>query len=469
MFRAYFRLTLLMLLAVTVARADAGDAVVIVYAQFPGNAYEIGTGAFIDHDGLVLTADHVVHHIALSPPATSTSGSVPTPVVPTSITVYSAFLKAKLSVDLTQQGNLTSGALTATEWIDIALIRVNLTDTQKLQLQPLDLSPSAPARGESLNAYGPLCTISTDERCFQPAVTQTVLNNAPSSSRDYQVRDNITPGYSGGPLVNASGNIVGVASWGDVQNGTFATRASYVPSQYILRFFLGRAPIPSMLSAADACTRVQPLPSLTVFDWDQLSQRWVSQSNLLQSQEQCNCCCASLDKARNASIAPGAVGSCRPPFCAEQRFYGLANAIELAVATKTVDAGTAVQYQAFKATFRQIDLQQLPPERQRDLYTKFGSMAGELATNSEASKHSEFSDAGDTAIVALERSQQIKETQDNYYSMAKLFQAEGDAKNAIAASVLATVIDESPSTVHELKINPQALRKSIQASALAKQ
>ena len=77
--------------------------------------------------------------------------------------------------------------------------------------------------------------------------------------------------------------------------------------------------------------------------------------------------------------------------------------------------------------------------------------------------------SGDTAIVALERSQQIKETQDNYYSMAKLFQAEGDAKNAIAASVLATVIDESPSTVHELKINPQALRKSIQASALAKQ
>jgi hypothetical protein len=147
----------------------------------------------------------------------------------------------------------------------------------------------------------------------------------------------------------------------------------------------------------------------------------------------------------------------------------LANAIELAVATKTVDAGTAVQYQALKATFRQIDLQQLPAERQRDLYTKFGSMAGELATNSEASKHSEFSDAGDTAIVALERSQQIKETQDNYYSLAKLFQAVGDAKNAIAASVLATVIDESPSTVHELKINPEALRKSIQASALAKQ
>src|ERR1700731_796574 len=81
--RLGFRFTLVTLICTVAARAATQDAVVVIYAQFPGyNTYEIGTGTFVDHDGLVLTADHVVHHLSLSPPVSYMANSVPTPVKP---------------------------------------------------------------------------------------------------------------------------------------------------------------------------------------------------------------------------------------------------------------------------------------------------------------------------------------------------------------------------------------------------
>lgn len=60
-------IVLALALAPSLKASGSADAVVIIYATFPGNnTYEIGTGAFVDHDGLVLTADHVVHRVALS-------------------------------------------------------------------------------------------------------------------------------------------------------------------------------------------------------------------------------------------------------------------------------------------------------------------------------------------------------------------------------------------------------------------
>lgn len=458
-----------LLLTTMVSRAATKDAIVIIYAQFPGhNSYEIGTGVFVDHDGLVLTADHILHHISLSPPATSTAGSVPSGVSPVSISIYSAFLSAKIDIDLRQAEAVAGGRIGAQQWMDIALIRVPLTESQRLQIQPLDLSQSAPAFGEALSAYGPLCTNPDDSRCFQPAITATVLNSDPARSRDYQVRDNITLGYSGGPLVNTSGDVVAVASWGDVSIGNQIVRGSYVPSLYVLRYFLDRAPTSVLLAAADACDHIHSLPYLTSFDWQELSARWNTQANLLQNAEQCTCCCESLDKARNALGAPSVIGSCAPPFCAERRFYALAETVSLALQTKSTDAGTARAYQSLKLAFAQIDVKKLPAEKQSYLLTRFGTTLSEIATNDETSHDPAFSDARGIAIAALERSQQIKEIPENYFVMAELFKSVGDKIHAAAADVLGTVIDVPASAVRsDLKINRDALLKNLQAGVAA--
>ena len=313
------RTTFLIVLTAFVSRAATKDAIVIVYAQFPNGQYEIGTGAFVDHDGLVLTADHVVHHIEMSSPSTSTTGSVPASLTPTSVTIYSTLLGTPIKVDTTQQGALVGGQLGSQQWMDIALLRVPLTDAQRLQIQPLDLSQNAPTQGEALQAYGPLCT-SLDTRCFQSSEVSTTLTNDPATSRDYEVRANMTLGYSGGPLVNASGNIVAVASWGDLIAGTQITRASYVPSPYVLRYFLSRAPASSILTAADVCTKIHAMVSLTAFDWEELSARWRGSAVILNTADQCKCCCESLDKARNAIGAPSGGESCTPHFALNSDF-----------------------------------------------------------------------------------------------------------------------------------------------------
>lgn len=453
---------LLFLIGTTCAHAATPDAVVIIYAKFPGyNTTELGTGTFVDHDGLILTADHVIHHLTLSPPVTYMSNSVPHPQQPTQITVYSSFLNAHFDVDLSHSENVIGGQLGPQQWIDVAFIRVSLNDTQRAQIEPLALSQSAPAQGESLDAYGPLCTTS-DPRCYQPGVTRTVLNNNPAASRDYQVRDSITPGYSGGPLVNTSGNIVALASWGDVITSTqTVVRASYIPAPYILTFFKTLPPS-AVFAGPDACTRVHTMPYLTPLDWQEISARWNSQASL-QAADQCACCCESLDKTRSAVGAP-LNASCAPPFCAERRFYAIANEIAVNLQTKVVTADTAAAYLNLKTTFSEIDLSSATDEKKEQLYTQLGSTLAQIATSDQTRDSPDFADARKDAIVALNASQQIKETPQNYFAMAELFRSGGDSTRAAAATLLGTVADIPSSTLtSQFKINPQILRNNIES------
>lgn len=451
---------------VTGVHAAIPDAVVIIYAKFPGYAaYELGTGTFIGHDGLILTADHVVHHLTVSPPSSYTLGSVPTPVTPISISVYSAFLNTKFDVDLNQSGNIVGGQLNSSQWIDVAFIRVSLNDTQRLLLQPLDLSSAPSSQGETLNAYGPLCTNVLDLRCFQPGVTGTVLNSSPALSRDYQVRDNIIPGYSGGPLVNASASIVAIASWGDViLANQVVVRASYIPAPYIVRYFLNKVQPSALLSGPNACTLVHSLSYLTMFDWQELSARWISQAALLQGSDQCACCCESLDKTRSAVGAPSE-NTCVPPFCAERRFYALTTSVTVALETKTIDDDTVAAYKGLKVAFLQIDLSNATNDKKAKLFQDLGTVLSHIATDDEAAGRSDFAKAGDEAILALNDSQQFRETPENYFAMADLFRKDGDVTHATAATVLGNVIGLPSSVVHsKLKIDPDVLRKDVQAA-----
>lgn len=98
---------------------------------------------------------------------------------PTHLTIYSAFLKAKIDVDVSTPDSIIGGQLTPTRWIDICLIRVPLTDAQKLQIEPLDLSMAVPSMSDSLIAIGPLCT-TQDTNCYQPSAVTTSLASDPS-------------------------------------------------------------------------------------------------------------------------------------------------------------------------------------------------------------------------------------------------------------------------------------------------
>ena len=142
--------------SIAAAQAANSNAIVIIYAEFPGNnAYEIGTGAFVDHDGLVLTADHVIHHISMSTPSAFVQGT-PTTTAPTKVVLYSAALGAAIPLNLSNPASIVGGQLVPNQWIDAALIRVPLTTDQRHQIQPLDLSQGAPPMGDVLTAYGPL-------------------------------------------------------------------------------------------------------------------------------------------------------------------------------------------------------------------------------------------------------------------------------------------------------------------------
>jgi hypothetical protein len=454
------------LLFVPRAQAGTADAIVIIYAVFPGNnAYEIGTGSFVDHDGLVLTADHIVHHILMSSPSSFMRGTA-NATNPTSILIYSAFLKAKIAIDLTKPESVVGGQITSSQWLDVALIRVPLSDSQKLQIQPLDLSQSNPSQGESLSAFGPLCT-TEDENCYQPGVVKTNLNSDPTKSREFQVRENVTPGYSGGPLVNASGDIVAIASWGDTIVNALVTRASYLPSAYILQYYLHRIPPPSIFTAADACARAHTLPFLTAFDWAELSSRWAANGTLLQVADQCACCCESMGKARNRVGAPESAG-CVLPFCPEQRLYGLTNQVLLALKTQTVDAETASAYEAMKSTIGQINISQMSDDKKTEFYGRIATIFSQIASNDETAKKPSFGDASKIALAALVRSQQIHESAETYLAMSDLFRIQGDDVNATAATVLGNVLTLPDDAVRkQLKIDSKTLRKSVQHGALA--
>lgn len=463
MLRAILCVLSLLIVSTYHARATTGpgDGVVIIYAQFPGTGqYEIGTGLFVDHDGLVLTADHVIHHIQMASPVTHISGSLPTGTEPTSIFVYSTALQARFKVDLS---TIVGGTLDSNDWMDVAFLRVKLTDVQRAKIAPLNLTSIAPSQTESLTAFGPLCT-RLDEQCYQPSTTATSLSNDPTLSRDYQVRATITTGFSGGPLVNTAGLVVAIDSWGDLVSTNQITRASYVPSTYILRYFLDRVPPSSILNAQDACTTVHSLASLTVFDQWEVSKRWQTQSSLLQDQAQCACCCESLDKTANPMFgAPLVGGSCQPPFCPQRRLFGIVNSIAVALATKAVDSDTSKLYEALKATVDEIPFNQLSKDQQKTIYETYGHTLSSLSESELTRNDPAFKDARTLALGAFWKGQKIEEDAGTYEAMGRLFKAAGDVKNAQAADILGIITaSDSHLAATQLKINPDVLRKSVE-------
>jgi hypothetical protein len=163
--------SLILLLACSMlgAQNDGGSAVVILLAQFSGfNNYALGTGAFIDHDGLIITADHVVHKITLTLAASSSNAKV-NATIPSKLTIFSPYLNQFFDVD---PATVVGGQVTPNQWMDAAFLRVKLNDVQRASIQPLDFSTTAPVQKQKVWASGPKCDDSSvslaiaTERCL---------------------------------------------------------------------------------------------------------------------------------------------------------------------------------------------------------------------------------------------------------------------------------------------------------------
>lgn len=437
---------------------DPANAVVIIVVEFPNNASEIGTGAFIDHDGLILTADHVVHQSYLSPPATFTSGTLPTQSAPTKVTIYSAALRQSLPVDLNL---VVSGVLSSSpaQWMDVALLRVSLTPEQRAMIQPLHLAAQGPHQGDAVNAWGPRCTDVSTDRCLTPFPVATSIGSDPTISRDYEVRDNVTLGYSGGPLTNSSGDIVGIASWGDRGVGEQIVRTSYISSIYIRRFFDQKSPPSGWINSAAGCQNTKSLKYLTVFDFNELFPKSLQTA---PTDDQCSCCCDSLDRAPYDSDVPASMNSCqKPPFCSEKKYYAAMNTVRLAIETKTVDQDTVNTYVAMRAAFAAIDMSKVPAAKQADLYNSFALTGALLSSAPHPSSVSSLSFARTDALIAYKKSVQIVEIPETYFKMGSLLQEQGDVVPSTAANLLGALTEAPVEKRKEFKVNERDLKTKL--------
>jgi hypothetical protein len=439
-------------------QTDPASAVVIIVVEFPNNATEIGTGAFIDHDGLILTADHVVHQSYLSPPATYTNGSLPTESAPTKITVYSAALRQSLPVDLNL---VVSGVLSSSpaQWMDVALLRVSLTPEQRAMIEPLRLAAQGPHQGDPANAWGPRCTDVSTDRCLTPFPVPTGIGSDPTISRDYEVRDNVTLGYSGGPLTNSLGDIIGIASWGDRGVGEQIVRTSYISSAYIRRYFDQKSPPSGWINATAACQNTKSLKYLTRFDFNELFPKNLQAA---PTDDQCSCCCDSLDRASNDADVPASMNSCqRPPFCPEKKFYSAMNTVRLAIETKTVDQDTVASYLDMRAALAAIDMSKVPAEKKTEFYNGFALTGALLSSAPHPSSVSSLSFARTDALIAYKKSVQILEVPETYFKMGSLLQEQGDVVRSTAANLLGALTEAPVEKRKEFKVNEKDLKTKL--------
>jgi hypothetical protein len=426
------------------------DSIVILYVEFGDGTYEIGTGAFVDHDGLILTADHVVHQSTVHPPSTFAQGSVPIQIQPTKITAYSALLGTAVPVNLQATGSVVGGNLSSSQWVDAALVRATLTPIQRASIQPLDLAIDPPGRQEQLTAWGPHCINVQDRRCLVPESVGVTLSSSASLNRDYEIRANLKIGYSGGPLTNAANSIVGIASWGDKPDGSGSNatqifNATYIKSAYIAYFFQSRVVPSEWFQGTNGCNNTRSLPYLTLLDMKELFP--VSNQRPLTA-EQCVCCCQSIPRAPNALNTGIPFASCQqqPIDCLQAAVFPLANSIQVAAATQTVDATTVAEYLQLRKIFTSISTANLPADRQERLYDALGLTSTVIASQ-YLSQSPAFATAPTDALTAYKLRSKLGETPEMYFNASTVLSGEGKSDQALNANLMGTLVGTRQATV----------------------
>jgi hypothetical protein len=293
-------------------------------------------------------------------------------------------------------------------------------------------------------------------------VVATNLANDPLTARFYQVQAPITLGYSGGPLLNASNNIVAIDSWGDIVLGNQIFRASYLPTAYVVSFLMPLVNTPASLS----CSSASSMPFLTAFDWAELSKQWTGDSSVLNSPIQCACCCQSLDKAKNVILTKPLQSSCTPPFCAQRNIFGLTNGLHALIAAGADETRTTGIYKSLRNVIASSDLDAVSPNERKQLYSNAGHAFAAFATHTADPQISKV--ASSDALVSLQKGQLLQPTESDYYTMSDLFKKDNDTDSSVAASILGNVVDAKPDLdTSKVGVDPAKLRQSVEHGVIA--
>jgi hypothetical protein len=439
--------------------SNPGDALVVLAVKF-SDGTDWGTGAFVDHDGLILTADHVVHRALANPLSTMTDGLVPNSTMPISITVYSTRLVTPLRVDLTVPGNVLGGAYSANQWMDAAFVRVTLTDVQRTMIEPLDISLSPPGQSEPLTAWGPHCSDMTNSDCYAVDSLGVTLSSNPAVNRDYQVRANLALGFSGGPLINPAGMIVGIASWGIRPDGSPATGTQIVSATYLSGPLIEKALSPKLSSspwlvAPAGCAHTTSIRPLTAIDTGEMFPANPAPAD-------CPCCCSSLSRSPNSTNTRIGYSSCaQQSGCLRYAAFALANSVQLAANTGTVDAQTVKDYASLRAIVASSDAVHLPADQQAKLYDSFGATGLAITLSPSARHFPALSVATQDALVAYGMRATIADSPAVYTNVVQLLHQKGDLVRAADARVMADVAAESPDTKNAMGFNIHKLKRKI--------
>lgn len=488
-FKHFAQIVLLILLGAcrSAAAAPSGDSVLILVVEFEDGSKEMGTAFVVDHDGLIITADHVLNKY------TTTPQSPPFDPGPgkraKKVTAYSYFLHKKFEVQFDHASSqLVVGSLPNSHWLDIAFFRLRLDEDSRTRLQPLDIATDLPKQADTVYPYGPKCTDPTRSECLQPDTNVTVIGNSTLRAKEYKIGAVIRAGFSGGPLLDVSGRVVGICSYGTTIPFSQQTiEEFYVPATFLLRFYLRTLPPSSFFTASDVCGKIKNLPTLTVFDWQQISAPWVqAPAKSFTDETQCRCCCEAMNKTPNALLySRFNTSNCTPPFCAEEVLYVEERTMNVEVShpgpvnTEILSHLYTITRETYQAVVRShpisADKPPLDVNHLVAIHLSYADTLARIATDPVASHQPQLADAGGYALVAYEESQALRQDADVYGSMSNLLHQQGDTTGATAAELLkdietvkATDPAAADSAIKALKIDPNSMQKVLDSAVAAK-
>jgi hypothetical protein len=285
------------------AAPDKKEGVVILQVFFAdGSEPELGTGFFLDDDGLIATADHVLRGYddrpagEYSPSAARSVRKivVHSPVLDTPIELASEEFTLRARYGAPKEGG---------KGFDVAVFRVPLTPEARSKVKPLDLAAERPTQGGGYWVVGPNCaSAKLDETCFAVQTPQaTIVTN--TFQPHFDVTGTITLGFSGGPLLNDKGLVVGVASWGPILPlTTTAIKAKFTSFRVLGARLAHSENVPSsdlLTNEATACQLVRSLPSIAGMTVREMMMKWTL-NNLTDTQ--CTCCCSAFEKIQHTAL-----------------------------------------------------------------------------------------------------------------------------------------------------------------------
>jgi hypothetical protein len=300
----------------------------------------------------------------------------------------------------------------------------------------------------------------TNSDCYAVDSLGVTLSSNPAFSRDYQVRANLALGFSGGPLINAAGMIVGIASWGIRPDGSPATGTQIVSATYLSGPLIEKALSPQLASSAwlvtpAGCSHTTNIRPLTAIDTGEMFP-------VSPAPADCPCCCSALSRSPNSTNTRVGYSSCaQQSGCLRYAAFALANSVQLAANTDTVNPQTVKDYSRLRAMVASSEAVSLPADQKAQLYDSFGSAGVAIALSPSAQHFRGLKVASQDALVAYKVSATIADSPAVYANVVKLLDQKGDTVRAAQAKVMADVASESPDVEKSMDVNVHKLKKDI--------